>query len=101
MTPTELVETTVGRIIFNDALPEGLRFKNYSMKKENLRQIVAECFKYYGRAATASWPTRSSGLASPMRRRAGASIAISDVPVPTEREQILRGADAKIDAARR
>ena len=33
----KLVETTVGRIIFNDALPERFRFKNYPMKKENLR----------------------------------------------------------------
>src|SRR5256714_1676507 len=42
------VKTTVGRIIFNEALPERLRFKNYAMKKENLRQIIAECFKAYG-----------------------------------------------------
>ena len=46
----KLVKTTVGRIIFNEALPERLRFKNYAMKKENLKQIIGECFKEYGRA---------------------------------------------------
>src|SRR5258708_5382086 len=49
----KLVETTVGRVILNDALPERLRFKNYPMKKENLKQIIGECFKEYGRAKTA------------------------------------------------
>src|ERR1051326_4515088 len=49
----KLVMTTVGRIIFNEALPERLRFKNYPMKKENLKQVIAECFKEYGRAKTA------------------------------------------------
>src|SRR5215471_21682348 len=47
-----LVETSAGRIIFNEALPERLRFKNYPMKKENLRQVIADCFKEYGRART-------------------------------------------------
>src|SRR6185312_8213262 len=46
------VETTVGRIIFNEVLPERLRFKNYAMKKENLKQIIADCFKEYGRVKT-------------------------------------------------
>src|SRR5579884_3174105 len=49
----QLIETTVGRIIFNEALPERLRFKNYAMKKENLRQVIGECFKEYGRIKTA------------------------------------------------
>src|SRR5215469_15319659 len=52
--PGELIETTVGRILFNDALPERIRFKNLPMKKDNLKQVIAECFKYYGREATAA-----------------------------------------------
>ncbi|GER87554.1 hypothetical protein KDW_17160 [Dictyobacter vulcani] len=46
------VTTTVGRLIFNEALPERLRFKNYVMKKENLKQVIGECFKEYGRSKT-------------------------------------------------
>src|SRR5258708_12134280 len=48
----KLVETTVGRIILNDALPERLRFKNYPMKKENLNQIIAHSFKTNDRPNT-------------------------------------------------
>ncbi len=97
LTATQLVETTVGRIIFNDALPEGIRFKNYSMKKENLRQIVGECFKFYGRAATATLADDIKRLGFTYATKGGASIAISDVPVPKEREEILKVADEKIE----
>jgi len=94
--PTELVETTVGRIIFNEVLPERLRFKNYAMKKENLRQIIAECFKLYGGQATAELADAIKGLGFSYATRAGASIAISDVRVPPEREAIIGDADARI-----
>jgi DNA-directed RNA polymerase subunit beta' len=93
---SQLVETTVGRIIFNDVLPEGIRFKNYAMKKENLRQIVGECFKYYGRSATAKLADDIKRLGFTYATQGGQSIAISDVPVPVEREDILKAADAKI-----
>ena len=92
----ELVETTVGRIIFNDVLPEQIRFKNYSMKKENLRQVIAECFKYYGRQATAELADAIKRLGFTYATKAGASIAISDVMVPPDREDILAKADVKV-----
>ena len=97
ITPTDLVETTVGRIIFNNVLPEELRFKNYSMKKENLRQIIAECFKHYGRQGTAELADAIKRLGFSYATRAGASIAISDVRVPDERESIIAEADARIN----
>jgi DNA-directed RNA polymerase subunit beta' len=92
----QLVETTVGRIIFNDVLPEKIRFKNYPMKKENLRQIVAECFKYYGRQATSQLADDVKRLGFTYATKAGSSIAISDVKVPPEREEILAAADLRI-----
>ena len=61
-----LVETTVGRIIFNEALPERLRFKNYPMKKENLKQVIAECFREYGRQQTAELADEIKRLGLPM-----------------------------------
>ena len=87
----------MGRIIFNNVLPEELRFKNYSMKKENLRQIIAECFKHYGRPGTAELADAIKRLGFSYATRAGASIAISDVRVPDERESIIAEADARIN----
>jgi DNA-directed RNA polymerase subunit beta' len=90
------VETTVGRLIFNEALPERLRFKNYPMRRENLRQVIAECFKNYGRQATADLADEIKRLGFVYATKASASIAISDVIVPSDREQILAEADKDI-----
>jgi DNA-directed RNA polymerase subunit beta' len=91
-----LVDTTVGRIIFNEALPERLRFKNYAMKKENLKQVIGECFKEYGRVRTAELADEIKRLGFSYATRAGASIAISDVIVPKGKQDELEKADAKI-----
>ena len=92
----KLVETTVGRIILNDALPERLRFKNYPMKKENLKQIIGECFKEYGRAKTAELADEIKRLGFTYATKAGTTIAISDVKVPLGKQEELAKADAKI-----
>jgi DNA-directed RNA polymerase subunit beta' len=91
-----LVQTTVGRIIFNEALPERLCFKNYAMKKENLKQVIGECFKEYGRVRTAELADEIKRLGFSYATRAGASIAISDVIVPKGKQDELAKADAKI-----
>ncbi|HEX9068012.1 MAG TPA: DNA-directed RNA polymerase subunit beta' [Ktedonobacterales bacterium] len=96
ISPNTIVETTVGRLIFNDVLPESLRFKNYSMDKGNLRGVIAECFKFIGRAATADLADQIKRLGFAYATRAGVSIGISDVPVPEERDTILAEADGII-----
>src|SRR5437764_13899805 len=90
------VTTTVGRIIFNQALPERLRYKNYSMKKENLRQLIGECFKEYGRAKTAELADEIKRLGFAYATKCGVTIAISDVKVPAGKQEELAKADAKI-----
>src|SRR5438067_7619728 len=92
----KLVQTRVGRIIFNEALPERLRFKNYSMKKENLRQVIGECSKEYGRAKAAELADEIKRLGFSYATKAGATIAISDVKVPIGKQEELTKADAKI-----
>ena len=91
-----LVRTTVGRIIFNESLPERLRYKNYAMKKENLRQVVAECFKEYGRVRTTELADEIKRLGFRFATKAGTTIAISDVKVPEGKTAELAKADARI-----
>src|SRR5437764_2227970 len=92
----KLVETTVGRIILNDALPERLRFKNYAMKKENLRQIIGDCFKEYGRVKTSELADEIKRLGFAYATQCGVTIAISDVKVPIGKQEELAKADARI-----
>jgi DNA-directed RNA polymerase subunit beta' len=90
------IRTTVGRIIFNDALPPRLRFRNYPMDKGNLKQVIADCFKHYGREQTAALADEIKHIGFHYATKAGASIAISDVVVPPERETILAEADREV-----
>ncbi len=93
---SKLVDTTVGRLIFNEALPERLRFKNYAMKKENLRQVIAECFKEYGRIKTTELADEIKRLGFTFATKAGATIAISDIKVPAGKQDELAKADARV-----
>ena len=52
-TAPALLETTVGRIIFNEVLPEEMRFKNKIMDKKGLRDVVGECYQLFGHDRTA------------------------------------------------
>jgi DNA-directed RNA polymerase subunit beta' len=94
--PNKPVTTTVGRLIFNEALPERLRFKNYPMRKENLKQVIAECFKEYGRVKTADLADEIKRLGFTYATKFGVTIAISDVKVPEEKTEELAKADARI-----
>ncbi|MBA3824465.1 MAG: DNA-directed RNA polymerase subunit beta' [Ktedonobacterales bacterium] len=95
-TNDRIVDTTVGRILFNEALPEDIRFKNYATKKEHLSAIIAECFRVYGRERTAELADAIKSLGFMYSTRAGASIAISDVQVPEERKQIIAETEVEV-----
>ncbi|MGB8347537.1 MAG: DNA-directed RNA polymerase subunit beta' [Ktedonobacteraceae bacterium] len=92
----KLVTTTVGRIIFNEGLPDRLRYKNYEMKKENLKQVVAECFREYGRVKTTELADEIKRLGFSFATKFGVSISIGDVKVPPGKQVALKEADGKI-----
>ncbi len=83
------IETTVGRILFNEELPAAMRFKNHTFKKEDLRSVIAECFRLFGRDMTAELADRIKSVGFHYATKAGASIAMSDISVPPERKVII------------
>src|SRR5205823_3165594 len=89
------IETTAGRLIFNEALPERLRFKNYAMTKERLKLLVVECLQFCGPEVTAQVADRLKALGFHYATRSGISFAISDIKVPPAKYEILAAADAE------
>ena len=92
----EKIKTTVGRLLFNEALPKYMRFHHYAMKKDHLKQLVWECVKLYGSARPAVMTDAIKRLGFKHATRAGISFAISDVHVPEQKQGILVQADAKV-----
>src|SRR2546421_6340492 len=89
------IETTAGRLLFNEALPEQLRFKNDAMTKDHLKLLVVECLQVCGPEVTVQVADRLKTLGFHYATRSGLSFAISDIEVPPAKHAILSSANAE------
>ena len=62
MVKGKIMETTVGRIIFNESLPPGLEFLNKTLGKRDLEQLVGECYRRLGNIVTARFLDRLKNI---------------------------------------
>lgn len=83
------IETTVGRIIFNNILPESLRFHNYLMREDEIDQLVHLCFENLGNEGTATVLDEMKRLGFEYAMRSGTTIAIKDAVPPPEKPALL------------
>ncbi|MCK4843621.1 MAG: DNA-directed RNA polymerase subunit beta', partial [Dehalococcoidia bacterium] len=88
--------TTVGRILFNDALPPQLRFCNRTVDKASLRELVSDCIRVLGNEGTAGVLDRLKQLSFDYATKSGISIAMGDIEEPPNRVNILREADERV-----
>jgi len=91
------VQTTVGRIIFNQIVPDKLRFKNVSMKRTELRRLVDECYRILGPAETAVVVDGVKGVGFEYATRGGMTIAVGDIVIPPDKARRLAEADVSVD----
>ena len=86
----KLVDTTTGRVIFNDCLPSGLPFVNETVDKKTLEGIVTECFNKLGLHQTVLLLDRLKSTGFKWATLSGISIGIDDVRIPRAKEKILQ-----------
>ena len=91
-----ILETTVGRVVFNDVLPAGFGFVNLELNKSNIGQIVASCYKRFSHGATIELLDRLKRLGFEYATIGGISIAIDDLEVPKAKEEIIQEARAEV-----
>ena len=89
--------TTVGRIIFNSILPEGVEFVNDLINKKKLTQVVSNTYFIAGNFQTVIFLDQLKDLGFSMATVSGASIAISDVLIPDAKDVILESAQKEVD----
>jgi len=97
----EIVKTTPGRVIFNESLPEAMRFKNKVMDKKALKDLMAECYRIYGTAKTAELVDEIKHLGFHYATVSGTTIAISDITIPAQKHKIIAETNAKISEIER
>jgi len=94
---TWVKKTTVGRIIFNSILPAEVRFVNKLIDKKRLTKVVNDAYLISGNYQTVLFLDRLKDLGFRMATVSGASIAISDILIPVEKDSILKHAQAEVD----
>ncbi len=92
----QIIETTVGRVIFNELLPDEFGFVNVELKKGPVGEIVAECYKRFGHHRTIQLLDDIKRLGFEFATLGGISIGIDDLQVPNAKEDVLKKARAEV-----
>jgi DNA-directed RNA polymerase subunit beta' len=92
----EMTETTVGRCIFNEHLPESLRFINQEMNRRELTRLIAQCHYVLGNAETVKLLDNLKDLGFRYATLAGISIGIDDMHIPSTKGKLIDGANREI-----
>ena len=103
-----LVESTVGRFIFNENIPQNLGFVDrevdpfglevdFLVTKKSLGTIIDKCFRKHGNTETAILLDHIKALGFKFSTRGGITVAVADMKVPEAKEGFLREAEEKVD----
>jgi len=91
-----VIETTVGRVLFNQIWPSELGFYNKVAGKKQLSDIIWRCYKAVGQARTVETLDKLKELGFREATRAGASIGINDMIIPKEKATLIESAQKQI-----
>ncbi len=94
----ELVETTVGRVILSDILPEEVPFSavNKTMRKKDLAKLIDKSYRLAGAKKTVILADRLKDLGYRFATIAAISIGINHMKIPVRKEEILEKAQAEV-----
>ncbi|MBC8529653.1 DNA-directed RNA polymerase subunit beta' [Christensenellaceae bacterium NSJ-44] len=106
---TKIIDTTVGRLIFNQAIPQDLGFVDRSepdsaflleidgkVGRKELGQIVDNCFRVHGTTRTAQMLDDIKAMGFKYATRAAITVGMGDVQVPPEKADYLEAAEASV-----
>jgi len=96
--PDGWMQSSPGRIIFNDVLPESLRRYNMVMDKKALKDLVTETYHTAGNSVTANVLDSIKTMGFHYSTISGTTIGITDIKVPEEKAAMIAEADKKVEA---
>ncbi len=96
----EVVETTVGRLIFNEVLPPVIGFINRTVDKGDIKKITSDVHRHLGNRRTAEFVDRLKKMGYNYATMAGVSIAVDDVVVPEAKIDLIDEALGEVEKVR-
>jgi|TARA_B110000263_G_scaffold86234_2_gene75310 DNA-directed RNA polymerase subunit beta' len=92
----KFIETTVGRILWNDIMPDELGFRNIQFTKSTIEDLVSECYGTFGKDVTTLVLDDIKDIGFKYATMSGTTIAIKDIVTPPQKQSLLSSADQKI-----
>src|SRR6266852_5989493 len=92
----QIINTTVGRVVLNDHLPEGVPYVNGLLRKKGLQNLVQYCYLRWGLEKTVDMLDVIKDLGFAYATRAGISIGIDDLVIPEGKEKMVTGAQKEV-----
>ena len=92
----KLIDTTVGRVIFNQIFPEDYSFVNKQMDKKSLGHLITDIHLYYGNEVTVNLLDKLKDLGFKYSTISGLSIGIDDMQVPQQKPELIQEAQQEV-----
>ncbi len=92
-----IIETTVGRALFNRILPDFVRFINRTLDKGGVKEVMALIYELGGEEATVAVADQIKDLGFRYATVSGVTVAVGDIKVPPEKEAVLEKAYAEVE----
>ena len=86
---TRLIDTTIGRVLFNRVLPEEVQFVNEKLDKGGVKDLIAEVYELCGQEVTTNVADRVKTIGFEYAMKSGTTLAVADISIPPERKGII------------
>src|SRR5687767_289693 len=98
---TRIIDTTVGRVLFNRILPSEVQFVNEKLDKGGVKDLIAEVYEVCGQDVTTEVADRVKSLGFEYAMKSGTTLAVADITIPPERKEIIAVALEKVEVVQR
>ena len=92
----EMIDTTVGRVVFNDILPDEIGFINEVLDKKALEKLVGDCHRLLGPYRTSLFLDRLKEIGFEYATISGLTVGIDDIVVPEQKKKIIERANQQV-----
>jgi DNA-directed RNA polymerase subunit beta' len=96
-----IIETTVGRVIFNSILPPEVVFVNEVLEKGGVKDLIAEVYEICGQEITTDVADKVKDIGFQYAMRSGITLAVADITVPSAKEEIIASALKEVELVQR
>ena len=93
----KLIETTMGRVIFNQIVPKEIGFVNELLSKKTISNIIGVIYRKLGNKVTAEFLDNLKAIGFNYATRSGSSIGLYDIVIAPEKEMFVQAAQKEVD----